>query len=188
MGLKIGLDIDGVVADSFPVFRRELNKHFGKDIFEINSYDMSKLYNIPADDLNSFFVTNMEYLFLAPNPKEGVVETIQEWLKAGHQIVYVTARKKGEEERITQKWFDRYEIPREKTVFVGSNSKTIAIKEFSLDVFVDDFLSNAVEISELGVPVFLMDAPYNQGKLPQGVTRCFNWQELNCHIRRINEG
>jgi len=185
MSLKIGLDIDGVVADSFAVFRRELNKHYGKEITKFDDYDMSKLYNVAWEDMSAFFEQNMEYLFSTPAPMDGAVETIHAWLGEGHEIFYITARKCGAEERVTLKWFDRNNIPRDKAIFVGEASKTFAIKQFAIDIFVEDYMGNALEIAAAGVPVLLLDAPYNQGKTPKGVTRCYNWKEIKAQINHF---
>lgn len=185
MALKIGLDIDGVVADSFSVFLRELNKHYGKDFTKIDNYNMAKLYDVAGDDLSNFFTVNMEYLYTAPKPMEGAVETIHSWLEAGHEIIFITARRCGAEEEVTLKWFEQNGIPGNKIIFVGGASKTFAVKENGIDIFVEDFMTNALEIAVLGVPVLLLDSPYNQGKLPKGVTRCYNWQEIVLNIEKL---
>lgn len=185
MGLRIGLDIDGVVADSFPIFTAELNKHFGKNITHIDNYDIKEVYEAADDDLEAFFETNMEYLFTKPKPMEGALETIESWLKDGHEIIFITARKCGAEEQVTLKWFDTNSIPRDKAIFMGGLSKTFAVKEHCIDVFVDDFMTNALEVASIGVPVLLLDAPYNQGKLPKGVTRCYNWDEIRCYVDKL---
>lgn len=185
MALVIGLDIDGVTADSFPLFLEELNKYYGKDVAEITSYDMSDLFDVAWDDMDKFFEEQVEYLFLEPKPMAGALENIQAWLEAGHKIIFITSRKPGIEEEVTLKWFDRYGLPKDKLVFTGGLTKTLAVQEFGINLFVDDFLGNALEIAALGIPVFLMDAPYNQGKLPEGVMRCCNWEELRREIARL---
>lgn len=185
MKLKIGLDIDGVVADSFPVFLRELNSHYGKDVKELKNYDMTEIYGVAWEEMSQFFHDNMDYLFSAPKPIEGAVESINYLLEAGHEVIYVTARAPGAEEKITCKWFDDNNIYRNKAYFTGGLSKTFAVKENKIDIFVDDFMTNALEIVALGVPVLLMDSPYNQGKLPQGVIRCYCWDDVLSHINRL---
>jgi len=187
MALKIGLDIDGVVANSFPVFREELNRHYGKNIEKIDQYDMTKVYDVAWDELHNFFDQHMEYLFLKAEPMEGAVQTIGSWLDAGHEIVFITARKCGAEETVTLKWLDNHRLPRDHVIFVGSTSKTFAVREFELDIFVEDFMGNALEIAAMGVPVLLLDAPYNVGKVPTGVTRCHNWKDLECYIREFEQ-
>lgn len=184
MALKIGLDIDGVIADSFPVFREELNKYYGKDIIKIDDCDISKVYNVDWADLDSFFDQNVEYLFSAPKVMDGALETINHWLKAGHEIIIVTARKKGLEEKITMEWLHKNNVPYNEVVFAGGASKTFAVKEHLIDVFVDDFISNALEIAALNIPVLLLDAPYNQGKLPEGVVRCYSWEDIKNQIEK----
>lgn len=185
MGLIIGLDIDGVTADSFPVFLTELNKFYGKNVAVINNYDMSELFDVAWDDMDKFFEENVESLFFDPRPMEGALETIQNWLQAGHEIIFITSRKKGREEKVTLEWFDRYEIPADKVIFTGGMSKTFAVQEFGIDIFVEDYLGNALEIAALGIPVLLLDSPYNQGKLPRGVIRCCKWKEIKCQVEKL---
>ncbi|MGI5902295.1 MAG: 5' nucleotidase, NT5C type [Desulfitobacteriia bacterium] len=184
MKLKIGLDIDGVVADSFPVFRAELNKYYGKNKTCIDNYNIAEVYGVAWEEIGAFFEKNVEYLFSQPQPMEGALETITSWLKTGHEIIYVTARGRGVEERITLEWFEKHKIPYKEIVFAEGKSKTFAVQEYKLDIFVDDFPSNALEIAALNVPVLLFDAPYNQGKLPQGVTRCYNWDDVRKEVEK----
>jgi len=187
MGLKIGLDIDGVVADSFPVFITALNQHYEKNITELYDYDMSKVYNVNWEDMDRFFCENMEQLFSVPQPMTGAAETVRLFLDRGYEVFFVTARKCGEEERVTLEWLDKYDIPKGNTIFVGAASKTIAIREFGIDVFVEDFMSNALEIASIGIPVLLLDAPYNQGKIPKGVMRVHNWEEIKKFVEELQK-
>lgn len=187
MRLKIGLDIDGVVADSFPVFREELNKHYGKDVTKIDHHDISKVYDVAWDELSIFFDENMERMFSAAKPMKGSVKGILSLLEEGHEVIFVTARKNGAEEEVTLKWFERYEIPRDKGIFTGGLSKTSAVRKYGIDIFVDDFLTNVLEIASLGIPVLLLDAPYNQGVLPEGIIRCHSWEDILFHIEQFSK-
>ena len=148
---------------------------------------MAKLYDVTWDEMEVFFERNMEYLFREPRPMPGAVENIQAWLEDGHEITFITARKPGAEEKVTLEWFGKYGIPINRAFFSGGASKTFAVKKCELDVFVEDFMSNALEIAALEVPVLLLDAPYNQGKLPLGVTRCYNWEEIRLQIKRLSQ-
>lgn len=186
MKLKIGLDIDGVIADSFPVFTEELNRKYGKNVPQIDNYDFGKVYDVAWEELDCFFSQNMEYLYSTPEPVSGSVESILSLVAAGHEIVYVTARKAGAEEQVTIKWMEEKQIPYAERVFTGGDSKTLAVKEYGINVFVDDFISNSKEIASIGVPVLLLDAPYNQGKLPEGVIRCYSWNDVVSHIERFS--
>lgn len=186
MNLKIGLDIDGVVSDSFPVFIKELNRYYGKDVKEINNYDMSETFGVDWNEMSRFFCDHMEYLFSAPEPMKGAVEGINFLLEAGHEIIYITARSCGGEEKVTYKWFKDKNIYMQKAYFTGGKTKKDIVRENAIDVFVDDVMNNALEIVSLGVPVLLMDSSYNRGELPQGVIRCYSWDDILLNIDEIS--
>lgn len=181
------MDIDGVVADSFPVFLKEINKYYGKNVTTIDHYDMAKVFNVPWEEMRCFFEENMEYLYRSPKPVPGAVSGIYSLLEKGHEIIYVTARTCGAQEEVTCRWFDDHKIPREKIVFAGGASKTQAVKDFAIDIFVEDFIGNALDIASLGIPVLLLDSPYNQADLPPDIIRCYSWKEILDNIERVSK-
>lgn len=182
--MRIGVDIDGVVSDSYPVWLGELNRHYGKNITVLEDYEMHLVFDVPWDDMNNFFVQNVERLFELPKPMQGAKEGIESLIKAGHEIVYVTART-PEEEGYTFRWMEKYGIPHEHILFSGLKSKVNLVKQWNLELFIEDYMVNAKAIAELGIPVLLLSASYNQGELPQGVTRCEDWQEIIGAIQKI---
>lgn len=58
-------------------------------------------------------------------------------------------------------------------------------KEKGIQAFVEDALHNAESVASVGVPVVLLDAPWNQGPLPVGVTRVHNWNEIVSAIKKV---
>lgn len=181
------MDIDGVVADSFPVFLKEINEYYGKNITIIDHYDMAKVFNVPWEEMRFFFEENMEHLYKSPKPVSGAVSGIYSLLEKGHEIIYVTARTCGAQEEATCRWFDAHKIPKEKIVFAGGTSKTQAVKDFSIDIFVEDFIDNALDIASLGIPVLLLDSPYNQAVLPPNIIRCYSWKEIMDNIEQYSK-
>ena len=184
--MRIGVDIDGVVSDSYPAWLGELNQYFGKNITVLEDYEMHLVFDVPCDDMNNFFVQNVERLFDIPHPMKGAKKGIESLLQDGHEVIYVTARSQ-EEEEFTLHWMEKNSIPYEQVLFSGHKSKVDFVKEWNLELFIEDYLVNAKAISELGIPVLLLDASYNQGKLPQGVTRCQNWKEILTEIQKISD-
>lgn len=181
--MRIGVDIDGVVADSYPFWLQELNRHYGKNITVLDDYDMHLIYDVPWDDMNNFFVENVEHLLGMPEPVTGAKEGIETLIREGHEIIYVTARR-AEEETISLTWLKKYGIPHETVLFSGFKSKVDLVLQWNMDVFIEDYLANAQGISKAGVPVFLLTTTYNKGDLPPKVTRCQDWTEI---IRGIKE-
>ncbi|MBS3995387.1 MAG: hypothetical protein KGZ33_06290, partial [Alkaliphilus sp.] len=52
-------------------------------------------------------------------------------------------------------------------------------KELSCDIFVEDRYENAMELALSGFEVILIDCGYNRKSLMPGITRVFNWREIN---------
>jgi len=182
--MRIGVDIDGVVSDSYPAWLQELNLHYGKKITVINDYNMHLVFDVPWDDMNSFFTDNVERLFMIAEPVCGAKEGIQSLLRAGHEIIYITARTL-EEEDVTVRWLTMHGIPYEHVLFTGLRSKVDLVKQWGIEAFIEDYQVNATMIAETGVPVFLLDASYNQVDLSSGITRCQSWNEILEEIQRL---
>lgn len=173
--MRIGIDIDGVVADSYPVWLQELNRHYGKNITVLEDYEMHLVFDVPYDDMNNFFVENVEYLLSMPKPVRGAKESIDTLIREGHDIIYVTARR-PEEEEVTLRWLEKYNIHHETVLFSGFKSKVDLVREWGIQAFVEDHTLNAEGIACIGVPVFLLTTSYNKNKaLPPNVTRCADW-------------
>lgn len=176
--MRIGIDIDGVVADSYPAWLEELNRHYGKNITVLEDYEMHLVFDVPFDDMNNYFVDNVEHLLSIPKPVRGAREGIESLIQEGHDIIYITARR-TEEEEITLRWLEQYGIPHETVLFSGFKSKVDLVREWGIQAFVEDHVLNAEGIAHIGVPVFLMTTSYNRDKaLPENVTRCADWEGI----------
>jgi len=182
--VRIGVDIDGVVSDSYPAWLQELNQHYGKNITVINDYNMHLVFDVPWEDMNNFFIDNVERLFMMAQPVCGALEGIQALLKEGHEVIYITART-PEEEEVTVRWLTMHGIPHEQVLFTGLKSKVDLVKQWGIEAFIEDYEVNAKMIAETGVPVFLLDTSYNQVDLSTGVTRCQSWNEVLEEIQRL---
>ena len=181
--MRIGIDIDGVVSDSYRAWVREMNRHFGTNILELKNYDMHLDFGVTWEEMGRYFKDNVAHLFEIPEPMEGAKEGIEELLYQGHEVVYVTARSL-EEKDYTLNWMKKHQIPQEEILFTGFKCKVDYALKWQLDIFVEDNLTNAQGISEAGIPVLLVDASYNKGELPSGIIRCRGWQEILTEIRR----
>lgn len=184
--MRIGVDIDGVISDSYTVWLGELNQYYGKNISVLEDYEMHLVFDVPWDDMNNFFVQNVEKLFMLPHPMKGAKQGIESLLAEGHEVIYVTARS-TEEEEVTLRWMDKYRIPYENILFSGLKSKVELVKQWQLEFFIEDYMKNAKAIADSGVPVLLLNASYNQGELSKGIKRCKNWMEIVNEIHKIKK-
>lgn len=140
--LRIGLDVDQVLAD----FMTGYSEKFGvsTDTLYWNfSYDISANLELVKDD--------REFWLNLPKLRDVDFEP----------VMYCTSRVC--DSSITQEWIEKMHLPTAPVVTVGHNmSKVDVIKEWKLDVFIDDSYHNFKEINASGsCACYLMDTPQN---------------------------
>jgi uncharacterized HAD superfamily protein len=64
-----------------------------------------------------------------------------------------------------------------------SLAKAMLCEELNAAALIDDGLHNAEKAVEYGIPVYLMDKPWNQGETVSGITRVYSWQEILRHLK-----
>jgi uncharacterized HAD superfamily protein len=181
----IGIDIDGVIADSLHTWVRELNQYFSqeKELKDIVMYQFEKVYNVTWAEMDLFFRENQELLLsnLAPIKK---AKEVLDVLYKQHHIMLITARPE-DYSQMTENWLNEYKIAYHKLIMTNYQDKSRFCQEMNIDIFIEDSLENAFSIHDTGIQVILFDAPYNQGSLPPGITRIKDWNEIYLLIEAL---
>lgn len=153
--VRIGLDLDGVCADTC--------KHF--DI-EALHYRDKKFYNkwMDAIDNNK---SSFEGIPLTEAAKGIVFEP----------VVYITARCESVREN-TEKWLENSGLPWAPIVF--TRDKAEACKMHGVDTFVEDNFDNFQKLRREGIRCFLLDQPYNRKYLagPENRLRIYHLNNI----------
>jgi len=186
--MRIGVDIDGVVADTFPLLVAELNSYFrvAVKISDIHQYDLDKFYHVTRMELERFYRDRGELLIECPPPVKGAAAHLRK-LARSHEIFLISARLE-EWRKKTELWLQKHGIIYHHLFLAGSHDKRDACRYFKVDLFIDDRLENTLQIKECGIPAILMDAPYNRADLPAGIKRCYSWPEIYGEIETMNGG
>lgn len=176
--MKVGIDIDGVLANSFPLWVQELNQYFNsnKVLEEVNLLSIIKTYDITPGELEVFLGQRGRFLMSAPSPFEGAAYYLTR-IKRCHDIFIITARHKKYVQE-TKSWLQQHGILYDDLILLGSYEKKEACIANGLDVMIEDTLEIGIELCAAGIPVILMDAPYNQGHLPELICRRRSWSEI----------
>jgi uncharacterized HAD superfamily protein len=158
--LKIGLDIDGVLAD----FDLHLCNTVGIDLHNITHWNdpiIKKHYEAIKHDEN-FWLTMPTLIKPEDIPFE--------------PHVYITSR--SIDSKITKKWLHDNGFPDAPVHSIGTNESKVdtAIKS-NIDIFIDDKWQNFIELNASGICTFLMDAPHNR-KYNVGYKRIFNFDNF----------
>ena len=194
--MKIGIDIDDVLADSLPYYTRAFNQRFGLqiDLADAAWRIFDRFPWIPRQEAHDFFSELIEAGFFSSRPLlPGAKEAVESLAEDGHRLFIITGRSPADEP-ITRSWLthvgllSRFEAVMHKAREPVDRHKSGAASELQLDVFIEDELAVATAVAEAAIPVLLFDRPWNQGVLPGNLRRVRSWTEALIQIAYLNGG
>jgi uncharacterized HAD superfamily protein len=191
--MRIGIDIDNVIAETVPVVLPEINHTFGSTLKckDVYMYDFHAILGISEFDMENKFWKKrklIEKLFMQAKPVRGAQNAINK-LSKNNEIILVTDRPQ-EYMNITKKWLDKWHMPYNEIRHMvsgirGKHTYAEFRKNhgFGFDVFIDDKLEEVILIAEYCPLVFLYKRPWNATKNINNSFICVNnWEEI---IRKI---
>ena len=193
--MKIGIDLDDVLAESLPHYLRAFNNRFGVtiDLTEAAWRIFDRFPQIPRREAHTFFSELIEAGFFSSRPlMPGAREAVESLAEGGHRLFVVTGRA-TRDEAATRNWLERVGLLRHFGAVVHNGMEPVgrykarAASELQLDLFIEDELVVATSVAETAIPVLLFDHPWNQGALPANMQRVRSWTEVLVRIGEMNE-
>lgn len=187
--MKIGIDIDDTIADTWNYMIPIYSKVFKKDIKTLSNsypYYMSiKDLNISVDEyfntMKPLYQKNILNVPLKPYAKYA----INKLYDSGHTIIFITARGKLYDNpyEITKEYLSKNEIKYHKLITEATDKSIVCTKE-SIDLFIDDSFKHCNAVKGVGIKVLMPSTIYNQKytELPH----FSSWQEVPTYIENIN--
>ena len=175
--MRVGVDIDEVIADSCAAYLPVLNELFGKNLGreDLTRFDFEITYDLSETDMKRFwghFARTGGWERIAP--VEGAAAALAR-LKVRHEVVIVTGRPEEFVGEKTRRWIAAHAIPHDALVFMGEGDKEEAVRRAldgkGLDALVEDHWGFAEKVAARGVPVYLVDAPWNRAAPPHPKVR-----------------
>ena len=161
---KIGLDIDGVIAD----FTKAWHNLYPEISATPNTYYFDKKIMQRFDDMREAGTLDDFYLNLEPliDPKDLPFEP----------KCYVTAR--PVDTKITEEWLEKHGFPKKKVITVPTGtSKVKVMRDAGIELFIDDYYKNFVELNSAGITTYLYSAPWNM-EYDVGHMRIFSLNDI----------
>ena len=183
--LNICIDIDGTITDPY-YWLSYANNYFNSNISEnqVTSYDISKVLNIKQNDYLEFYEKFKFEIHTNQKLRPDVKDILDELYKFNN-LYFVTAREKSLE-LVTFLYLLNHEIPFDEIYILGTHNKVPKAKDLNCDIFIEDSYDNAIELSNSGFKVILIDTNYNRLPLNHNIIRAHNWMEISQIITEIS--
>lgn len=191
IGTNFGDALVGYTASLMNFHNEKYGTSYVRD--QIVSCDLGLLWNCTDQEtLRRVYEFTHSEFHTAIAPIGGAVEAVRS-LSKQHTFVIVTARDKQLEIptfELLKKHFE-YNIKNVHFQYMqGINvlgTKGDVCIKVGVNVFIEDSLKNALNISRAGIPVLLLDAPWNQyDVLPKNIRRVFSWEQILREIEGVD--
>lgn len=174
---NICIDIDGTITDAY-YWLNSCNEYFNTSITEddVTEYYIYKVLGIKDTDYLEFYERTKFDLHSNQQLRENAKNVISE-LSLANNIYFVTARDESLT-MLTHGYLRRNEIPYDDLFVLGSHYKVDTAKHLNCNVFIEDNYDNAIQLSNAGFKVILLDTNYNRNPINENILRVYNWNEI----------
>lgn len=182
--LNICIDIDGTITDPYS-WLPFANKYFHKNITEgqVTEYYIHKVMKAKREEYEKFYEKYKFKIHSEDKLREDVRDVIK-ILMLSHNIYFVTARDR-ELTMLTHSFLKKNDVPYDDLFVLGNTYKVNKAAELNCSIFIEDSYDNALQLSNAGFKVLLMDTNYNRSTLNENITRVYNWKETYTKINNL---
>ena len=180
----IGFDIDGVLTDEMAdgknIWQQEIEAYFpGIQLLEPD-FAFTAAFGLSLEEVDQFMEEKASEVFRKVKPQQGSRELIRYLLDTGFTVHLITARFPRYEE-VTREWLAHHGFKPSALWF--TEDKGPLCRELGVELFVDDYWENCLDVRAHGVTALLMSAPHNLGcPEEKGIYRVDNWDEIRAHV------
>ncbi len=194
--VRIGIDVDDVVADCAAPYLRAFAKEFGLELGDaaLGWHLLDGFSEIPKEKKEEFRVHLYGGSFFSElDCYPDCVDAVARLRDAGHELHFITAR--SERRRgITEEWLERKGllryassvqlrptgdfVPRSYDASGSADYKVDIARRLGLDAFCEDDPVIARRLADAGVRVYLFDRVWNGGVDHTAVRRVRDWEDV----------
>lgn len=194
----IGVDFDDVLFKCNEALADFHNRLYSTSysVGDVTTFDLSSVWNCTPEEAEERFEHFFKSTFHHETEMVFGAKAALETLNETYDIVIVTARPSASKDA-TLEWLSRHFLGLYKEIHFTNQFhkdrslhrlKSSVLKDVGAVAFIEDALHHAEDASMLGIPVFLFDAPWNQGDVPKGVTRVYSWEEVLQGVSSLSLG
>lgn len=157
--MRIGIDIDGVVADTHSTMKKILEDK-GYIFHDESKWFLHDQSNAPKEVCDEVVADPETYRNVPPF--KYAAASVRFLVDLGHTPYFVTARTLTHNlVSVTNFWLRENGFPSKRALIFNPDKAKIA-KQFNIAVFLEDSATNAAALSKVCNVVFLVDRPHNK--------------------------
>lgn len=192
--LVIGVDFDDVIMQTNRAMALWHNRVYGTSYKreDVYTYDLTKIWNCSHEQMAS----RIREFYYSPEHK-GIVpmeRAVESLLLLQHKETQVITARRQEHREITLSLAEKhapflvgqFNFPNSNTSnrLNAELSKADICMKLGVEVFIEDYLKYALDVALVGIPTFLLDAPWNQtDDLPHNIMRVYHWDQILEELR-----
>lgn len=186
--MKIGIDIDDTMTDTFDYLMPYIAEFFKVDIKYLKDNNIS-YSNFPEKmKKRELEFAKKYYDKVIPNTpfKPKVAEYIDKIKDLGHEIIVITARDKTlytDEYKTTIEQLKSNNISYDKLICDFDKAKVCKIEK--IDLFIDDSIANCSKVNQLGIDTMLFNSKSNI-KEKTNLYRVDSWKDIYEKIKECS--
>ncbi len=181
--MRFGFDIDDTLIDlrrhAFHLYNAYFQTTLTEEVFEnIQRVEIHEPFGLTDAEGYEMWKSQLEKIYFTNCPIfEGAKEMLQQLVREGHEVFYITARPK-EYCEASREWMEKQGFPvAEGHFFCGmaDDEKIATIQSLQLDAYVDDKPTVLRTLSNVATKAIIRDQPYNQ---TETWTRLTDWKQF----------
>jgi uncharacterized protein len=196
--MRIGVDIDEVLAPLLPGFLTRYNERHGTAFRaeQFDTYRLERVMGIPfeetVEEVRAFYRESLAGILPFPE----AFRALQELKEEGHELFAVTGRH-GEGILVTEAWLERHfpalfsgiRFAGHRGLNAEASSKAAICKELGISVLVEDDPHYVEECRAERIHLLLFDRPWNKSQpTAEGVMRIHSWHEVLDAVEMLETG
>lgn len=169
--MRIGIDIDDTVAQTYETIKKELLKQG----YDLDTYDNIYHKNPLVEEI---YTNRSDELSLVLPLKNNAKEIINKLKEQGNEIYFITARSRKfyqDAYNTTYTWLINNGIEFDKLI-VEAGKKDAICEENNIDLFIDDSIDHVKSINDKNIRAIIYTSRYNIDA--KDLERINDWNEL----------
>lgn len=187
--MNIGIDIDDTLTNTYELAFNYAEEYTVNELKkEIQYVNREKIRNRFTQNFHgwseeedrAFWDKYYEIIVKNVRIKPFAKEVIDKLRDEGDCIYFITARHISEKfdiEEVTRTWLKKHEIEYE-GIYLNISDKAKIIKNNNIDFFIDDNITNCLNVLETGIKTCIMDGLINCNFYNEKIERIYSWPHL----------